>query len=401
MKTYLEKLKRLSGDVLLEPESRTEIACTAAVGSLPIPVSEVTRANGRKMLLLKTQLTSACERDCYYCPFRAGRSTRRTTIRPEQLARAFMGLHRAGIVQGIFLSTGIIKGSITTQDRLIKTAEIIRKDYDYRGYIHLKIMPGAEKDQVRRSMELASRVSTNLESPNQRRLDDLAPMKRFASELLQPLKWIEQIRREESPHKAWNRRWPSSATQFVVGAVGESDLELLSTSDRLYAQTKLRRVYYSAFTPIRDTPLDHLPAEDPLRQHRLYQASFMLRDYPFSLEDLPFQPDGSLPRQLDPKSAWAAANLHEPLELNRAARHELLRVPGFGPKAAAAILSTRRQHKLTSLSDLHKLGIRSLQRAAPYILLDGRRPESLRQLSLFEEAKWTAGTQHSTHHAIQ
>lgn len=383
MKTYLQKLKRLSDDVLLEPEARSEAVCTVSDGSMPIPISEVTTANGRKMRLLKTQLTSACERDCYYCPFRAGRNYRRATIKPEQLAKAFMGLQRAGIVQGIFLSSGILKGGVTTQDKLIKTAELIRNKHNYRGYMHLKIMPGAEKDQVRRSMELASRVSTNLESPSQHRLDALAPMKRFTAELLQPLKWIEDIRKSESPHNTWNRRWPSSATQFVVGAVGESDLELLTTSEKLYAQTKLRRVYYSAFNPIQDTPLDHLPPENPLRQHRLYQASFMLRDYPFSLEELPFDPSGGLPRRLDPKTAWASTNLGDPIELNQASRHELLRIPGFGPKAAAAILAARRAGTLTSLGDLRKLGIRALERCTPYILLNGRRPQSSNQLSMF------------------
>jgi predicted DNA-binding helix-hairpin-helix protein len=285
-----------------------------------------------------------------------------------------MSLHRAGIAQGIFLSSGIAGKGVRTQDRLIDTAEILRHKLGYRGYLHLKIMPGAERDQVERSMQLADRVSVNLEAPNQVRLDRLAPRKQFTEELVLPLKWIDEIRRTQPGWRGWNGHWPSSTTQFVVGGAGENDLELLSTTEQLYRQLHLRRTYFMAFHPVPDTPLENHPAESPAREHRLYQASFLLRDYGFSMEELPLNTQGNLPLHTDPKTAWAQSILAEqPLEINRASREELLRIPGIGPKGAQAILDSRRQGHLHSLSDLGKLGI-DTARTAPYILMDGKRP---------------------------
>ena len=267
-------------------------------------VYDAVAPGGRKMSLLKTMVTSACERNCFYCPFRAGRNYRRATFKPEELAKTFLDMNRAGMVNGMFLSSGIIRGGMTTQDKIIDTADILRNKYNFKGYLHLKIMPGADKAQVYRTMQLASRVSVNLEGANDKRLHLLAPQKVFLQELLEPLKWVEEIRQTKRP-KSWNGRWPSSVTQFVVGAVGESDLELLTTSDYLLNTLKLRRTYYSAFSPVHDTPLEETAAEDPLRQHRLYQASFLMRDYGFDLEEMPFTQDGNLPLMADPKRAWA------------------------------------------------------------------------------------------------
>ncbi|MCA9978947.1 MAG: radical SAM protein, partial [Anaerolineales bacterium] len=274
----------------------------------PAPiVHNAVMPGGKTIPLLKTMLTTACERNCYYCPFRAGRNYRRINFKPEEMADTFMTLYRAGVVQGILLSSGIIGGGVKTQDKLIDTADILRHKYQFRGYLHLKMMPGLEKDQVRRSMQLASRLSVNLEAPNDRRLADLAPKKVFFEELLRPLQWVEEIRQTETPEMSWNGRWPSSTTQFVVGAVGESDLELLSTSEYLYKRLNLARTYFMAFNPVSDTPLENAPAENPLRQNRLYQASFLFRDYGFDLEEMPFTEAGNLPLDTDPKLAWAQA----------------------------------------------------------------------------------------------
>lgn len=336
---------------------------------------------GKTLPLLKTLLTSACERNCYYCPFRAGRNYRRTTFKPEEMARAFMDMQRAGMVQGLFLSSGIIQGGVRTQDRLIATAEILRQKYAFRGYLHLKIMPGAEKDQVVRTMQLADRVSINLEAPNDRRLQLLAPRKDFFDELVRPLQWAEEIRQTRPVHQGWNGRWPSTTTQFVVGGGDESDLEILTTTEYLTKRLHLRRAYFSAFSPITDTPLENRPAENPWRQHRLYQTSFLFRDYGFDLEELPFDENGNLPLNIDPKAAWAEANLTEtPVEINRASRQELLRVPGIGLKSAQRIMTARRQGKLRDLRDLQAIGLQT-KRLSPFVLLDGKRPEW--QLRLF------------------
>lgn len=343
-------------------------------------ISHAVLPGGGKMPMLKTLLTSACERDCFYCPFRARRNFRRATFKPEEMANVFGQMHRAGLVQGLFLSSGIAGGGVRTQDRLLDTVSILRKKHGYRDFVHLKLMPGSEKEQVREAMRLANRISVNLEAPNTERLRHLAPHKIFIEELLQPLKWAHEIRSAELPHSALFGRWPSLVTQFVVGAVGESDLEIMTTTAYLTQKLRLARVYFSAFHPVPDTPLENNAPENPWREHRLYQASFLLRDYGFELEDLPFSQRGHLPLERDPKLAWAEQNLQEtPVELNRAEKRELLRVPGIGPKGAEAIVQARRQGKLRELRDLKALGILAA-RAAPFILLNGKQPAHQLQL---------------------
>ncbi|HSL45256.1 MAG TPA: radical SAM protein [Anaerolineales bacterium] len=337
--------------------------------------------NGKQVKLLKTLLSSACERDCYYCPFRAGRDFRRATFKPQEFAELFIKLHQSNMAEGIFLSSGIAAGGDNTQNKILDTAEILRNKLGFRGYMHLKIMPGAEKGQVERLMQLADRVSINLEAPNRERLTKLAPNKNFFEELFRPLKWVEEIRQSQPAYKGWNGRWPSTVTQFVAGGSDESDLELLTTTDWLMKKVRLKRAYFSAFHPISDTPMENKPAVDPLREHRLYQASFLLRDYGFDLEEMPFVQNGNLPLETDPKLAWAQQNLQgQPLEINKAERRELLRIPGIGPKSADAILRARRFGKLRDLTSLKRLGIVTT-RVAPFVLLDGRRAES--QLAMF------------------
>ncbi|MEP6896355.1 MAG: radical SAM protein [Chloroflexota bacterium] len=388
----LDTLVELSGQMELEhaEESRTATAaqhepakpaCFTPKEQRAAFVHPAQLPNGKKIKLLKTLLSSACERDCFYCPFRAGRDFRRATFKPQEFAELFNKLHQANMAEGIFLSSGIAAGGANTQNKILDTAEILRNKLGYRGYMHLKIMPGAEKGQVQRMMQLADRVSINLEAPNTERLAKLAPHKVFLEELLQPLKWVEEIRRSQPAYKFWNGRYPSTVTQFVAGGADESDLELLSTTNWLMKNVRLTRAYFSAFHPIRDTPLENKAAVDPIREHRLYQASFLLRDYGFDLEEMPFAQDGNLPIATDPKLAWAQINLKEkPLEINKASRRQLLRIPGIGPKNADTIIQARRTSKLRDLTALRKLGI-VVARAAPFLLLDGKRPES--QLTMF------------------
>ncbi len=335
---------------------------------------------GKTIALLKTMLTSACERDCYYCPFRAGRDYRRATFKPEEMAKTFNELQRARVAEGLFLSSGVAGGGVRTQDRLIDSIDILRNKLNYRGYVHLKIMPGTERDQIYRAMQLSDRISINLEAPNSNRLAALAPHKVFREELLRPLQLAEEIRKTQPAYLGWNGKWPSLTTQFVVGAVGENDLEILSTTAYLTKQLRVARAYFSAFNPIKDTPLENHMPENPWREHRLYQSSFLLRDYGFDLEDMPFTQAGYLPLDIDPKVAWARQNLHDPIEINRADRRELLRVPGIGPQGAEAILIARRTNTLRDLKDLKVLGV-IVTRAAPFVLLNGRRPNW--QLSLW------------------
>ena len=335
---------------------------------------------GKRIALLKTMLTSVCERNCNYCPFRKGRDFRRATFKPDEMASAFTQLHQGKAVEGLFLSSGVAGGGPATQDRLIDTIDILRRKYKYRGYVHLKVMPGTERDQVHRAMQLADRLSVNLEAPNQTALTRLAPMKILMEELLQPLKWAAEIKAAGPPRGSVTGRWPSLVTQFVVGAAGESDVDLLGMTQSLNKQIGLQRAYFSAFNPVRDTPFENMAAENPWREHRLYQASFLLRDYGFEFEDLPFGATGNLPIETDPKVGWAKQNLTEtPVDVNKADRRTLLKVPGIGPKGVEAILRERGRGTLRELGDLRALGVLA-QRAAPYILLAGRRPVA--QMSL-------------------
>jgi predicted DNA-binding helix-hairpin-helix protein len=374
-----QKLSLLGDATRFEPaggQPAEESASAPVRAPKPLPcISEVTTPSGKKPVL-KAMMTTACERNCFYCPFRAGRNqAQRVSFSADEMAASFLTLHRAGLVDGLFLSSGIIKGSVTTQDKIIDTAELIRRKHGYRGYLHLKIMPGAEYDQIQRTMQLADRVSVNLEGPTPDRLAALAPKKDYWGELITRLQWVGQLKRTQ-PLRT------SVVTQFVVGAVGDTDLELLQVSERLYQQFGLRRAYYSAFSPIAGTPFDQLAAVSPLREFRLYQASFLLRDYGWSVEDLPFQSQANLPLDQDPKRAWADAHLRQaPVEINRAPRSQLLRVPGIGPVAADAIVQARRHSRIYELAHLRALGVRDIDKAAPYILLNGRAP--FRQLSLF------------------
>ncbi|MDT8897537.1 radical SAM protein [Thermanaerothrix sp. 4228-RoL] len=384
---WLQKLALLSQDDGLEvdaepnPGSEALPVChpartTQTTTRLLDHISHVTLQGGRKIPVLKVLLTSVCEYNCAYCPFRVGRDFRRATFQPEELARAFLQIYNAGLVKGLFLSSGIAGGGIRTQDRLIATAEVLRNKLGFQGYLHLKLMPGAEPAQVERAVALASRVSINLEMPGNQYLEHWAPRKVPQSRMLEPLQLAHQAVLNQQYRSI--RRWISLTTQFVVG-IGETDAELLQITAHLYRQLGLSRVYYSPFRPIEDTPLEDHPAENPHRALRLYQASFLLRDYGFSFDELPLNPDGRLALEVDPKMAWAQRYLTHPLEVNRASREELIRVPGIGPKSALAIIRARRLFRLRDLRQLRQLGV-NVERAAPYLLLDGRQPA--RQLTL-------------------
>ncbi len=323
--------------------------------------------DGKRVALLKVLQTNMCERDCLYCANRSQRDVPRTSFTPDELAAAFVELLRQRRVQGFFLSSGVCGGVPYAMDRMLATVELLRKHYRFGGYIHLKILPGADDASIEMAIKLANRVSVNLEAPNDQRLRALSGTKRFTSELLAPL---------EAAHRTRLRlqRPVSMTTQFVVGPAGESDHELLAASSRLYQQISLTRAYYSAFNPIPGTPLEGEPLAPTWREHRLYQADFLLRQYGFELNELVFTDQANLPRETDPKTAWALNHPEVfPVEINRASREQLLRVPGIGPTSVTRILARRRQARLCDLEDIKGTGADAV-RAAPYILLNGRQP---------------------------
>ncbi len=322
---------------------------------------------GRSVRLLKVLQTNICEFDCFYCEHRASRDVPRTYISPEEMARTFMMLHRKQMVDGLFLSSGITRKIDTMQERMVQTAEILRTRYHFKGYVHLKIMPGASHAAVEASMRLADRVSLNLEAPTPQHLARLSGRKEFLEEMLTRMVWVKRLK-EEHP----NLIPAGQITQFVVGPAGETDLDLLTTVDRLYKEIGLARAYFSAFSPVSDTPLDSALPTPLLRQHRLYQADWLLRFYGFSLPEIILDEKGHLPLAVDPKVAWA---IHHPeifpIEIQKAPYETLIRVPGIGPVSARRIAELRRSHMITDSRHLTGLGL-SIKRAAPFLLLKGR-----------------------------
>ncbi len=327
------------------------------------------RPDGKTIRMLKVLQTNACEKNCYYCATRCGRAQPRTTFQPDELARVFDEIHRARLAEAIFISSGVVGGGTRTMERMIATAELLRGKYAFRGYLHLKLMPGAEAAAIERALQLADRVSVNLEAPSSEYLAKLSPTKRYAEELLAPL---QLARRMIETNPALHRK--TMTTQFVVGAADESDREIVATTARLYRDLALARVYFSAFQPVENTPLENHAPTPLLREHRLYQTDFLLRQYGFTFDDLIFDAAGNLPTESDPKTVWAINHPEAfPVELNRASREELLRVPGIGPRSAARILCARRTRRFRTIEQLARLGADE-RRAAPFVLLDGRMP---------------------------
>jgi putative DNA modification/repair radical SAM protein len=321
---------------------------------------------GSSIRLLKVLQTNICEFDCFYCEHRASRDVPRTYVSPEELARTFMMLHQKRLVEGLFLSSGITKKIDTMQERMVQTVEILRKKYEFKGYIHLKILPGASANAMEQSLMLADRVSINMEAPNPTRLKKLTYMKDFIG-MLSQIKWIKDRKLD---HPDLIRA--GTITQFVVGGADESDQEILSTTERLYQDLDLRRAYFSAFSPIPDTPLEnHLPT--PLiREHRLYQADWLMRFYGFKMHELVLDEAGNLPLEQDPKQVWALAHPDFfPLEVNTAPYELLLRVPGIGLISAKRIVAVRRSCSVTDIKQLTRLGV-AAKRAAAFLLLKGR-----------------------------
>lgn len=341
---------------------------------------------GRRIPVLKVLRTNVCELNCRYCAINCHRSVKRASFRPEELAKTFMEMHERKMVAGLFLSSGVAGGAIRTAEKLMQTVEILRHRYRFRGYVHLKIMPGQPPDYIQRAVELADRVSINLEAPTPQHLSLIAPRKDFW-DLMRIIEEIHRLQRRY-PHKLR----AGQITQLVVGAAGERDLEILRTAQHLYATYDLRRVYYSAYRPVCGEVL--APPATKTREHRLYQADRLLRLYRFRLEELPFQADGSLPQEVDPKLEWALRHPERfPVEVNRAPWEELVRVPGIGPTGAERIIALRRQTPIREPRALASLGIRA-SRALPFLLLDGRywggqrwkealdRPEEAYQLAI-------------------
>lgn len=369
----METLEKLSA---LGEEARYDLCCGACGTQANRKKDDIGRwiypaamPDGKRVALLKVLQTNVCENDCFYCPTRKSADVRRTSFSPDELATAFDELARRGRAQGLFLSSGVAGSAQRSMDRMLATAELVRRKHEFRGYIHLKILPGSTRSHVEQALRLADRVSVNLEAPKAEYLGRIAPDKDFFAGLLQMIRWVHQIRQETGGLSA-----VSQTTQLVVGAARESDADILRSASWLYGNLGLSRVYYSAFQPQADTPLSDIPPTPALREHRLYQSDFLLRQYGFKFEELAFDDSGFLSLAADPKTAWAMGHPQFfPLEVNRAEWEQLVRIPGIGPKSAVQLMKARKTGRVRTLRDLKQLGAEA-DRAAPFVLLDGKRP---------------------------
>jgi putative DNA modification/repair radical SAM protein len=338
-------------------------------------------ADGRCISLLKILYTNYCVHNCAYCINRRSNDLPRAAFTPEEVRELTIKFYRRNYIEGLFLSSGVLKTADYTMELLIRTVKDLRQKDNFNGYIHLKVIPGADPLLVREAGFYADRLSVNIELPSERSLKLLAPGKDREA-ILQPMTYInEQIiaNQEEKKKFKWAKAFSPAgqSTQLIVGATPESDLQILKLAEGLYKKMGLKRVYYSAFIPVATSPL--LPAikAPPLRrEHRLYQADWLLRFYGFRADELLETKTPFLDEDLDPKTVWALRNLEFfPVEVNRASYRMLLRVPGIGEQSARKIISARRWGTL-GFSELAKLGV-VMKRARFFITCRGSFLEKL------------------------
>lgn len=326
---------------------------------------EAETEGGRARPIFRVLMSSSCAWNCAYCPLRAANDAPRASLAPEELAQAFLPRYEAGAVQGLFVSTSVDGGVNAAIGRMLDGVELLRMRYQYTGYVHVKLLPGTALSDVERAARLADRLSLNLEAPGPEHLARISPERSWAGDLIERLRWADE----------WQRAGvlgSGLATQFVVGAAGERDRDLLGTGSWLYNELGLRRVYFGAFRPIAGTPLEGQERTPQARVQRLTQADWMLRQYGFHQAELPYSAAGDLPLHLDPKLAWAVAHPERfPVELNSATPEQLLRVPGIGPVSVQRILRLRRIHPFREPAHLKSLGPQA-GKAADFVTLDGR-----------------------------
>jgi putative DNA modification/repair radical SAM protein len=340
--------------------------------------------DGRCISLLKVLLTNACNYDCLYCVNRASSNVARARFTIDEVVKLTIDFYRRNYIEGLFLSSGIIRSADYTMEQVVGVARKLREEHHFRGYIHLKTIPEADEALIAEAGKYADRLSINIEMPLETSLAKFAPEKdvrairRTMGRLR--LKLDETKEANEEANKAATKAKPprfapaGQSTQMIVGADAANDQTILSTSANLYGAYKLKRVYYSAFSPIPDASRA-LPLRAPplVREHRLYQADWLMRFYGFDAGEIVDDAEGMLPLDIDPKLAWALRHRDRfPLDVNRASREDLLRVPGFGTKAVDRIIATRRTTSIRA-ADLARLHI-PRNKALPFIVLSDHRP---------------------------
>ncbi len=334
-------------------------------------------SDGRCISLLKILFTNECIYDCKYCQNRCSNDVPRATFTPEEVCTLTMEFYRRNYIEGLFLSSGIVKNPTFTMELIYRTIWLLRNQYRFNGYIHVKAIPGADGELIRHMGYLVDRMSVNLELPTAEGLKNLAPNK-HRKNILTPMRQIQNEIHSNRNDLVIYRNAPrfvggGQATQMIIGATPENDYQILNVAESLYRKFELKRVFYSAFVNVNeDAGLPSPPGGPPLlREHRLYQADWLLRFYGFRAEELLDETRPFFNVMLDPKEDWAVRHLeYFPVEINRAPYEELLRIPGVGVKSAKRIVAARRSANL-AFADLKKLGV-VMKRAVYFITCNGR-----------------------------
>ena len=377
MATIIKPLSHRDKLSILSRDSQYDLACACGTndndrrsrseeGKWLYPVS---LPNGGSSVLFKTLISNVCVNDCAYCPLRVGMDQQRCVIDPEAIAGIFLDYYRRKKVFGLFISSGVTGSPDATMERINRIALILRKREKCRGYIHLKVIPGASDAAIEESVSLANAVSINIETPGEENFNKLCRRKNYYKDVIRPLKLISRLTAKGGLYSKVKQ-----TTQFVVGASNETDRELVKYSEGLYKKLGLQRIYFSAYQRglgEADVPGEHSPLSNEellTREHRLYQVDWLLRKYGFSAGEIPLGHDGNLSLTVDPKEAWA--QLHPeffPVNVNRAPKWDLLRVPGLGPIMVNRIIKSRKNgHNIRRMSDLGKMNKR-LVKASNYV----------------------------------
>lgn len=373
---------------ILSAAARYDVACTSSgsnrrgrkgmTGNTHISgICHSFSSDGRCISLLKILLSNDCVYDCAYCANRRSNDIRRATFTPEEVCRLTMGFYRRNYIEGLFLSSAVIHNPDDTMELLYRVVYQLRTEYKFNGYIHVKAIPGASPDLIEKVGYLVDRMSANLELPTAEGLHNLAPSKSRRA-ILQPMRQIQEGITQSKHEIAVYRHAPSfvpagQSTQMIIGATPDTDYEIMQVSQALYDKFALKRVFYSAYVAVNeDKKLPAVGMQTPLlREHRLYQADWLLRFYGFRAEELLSERTPNFNVLFDPKCNWALNHLeHFPVEVNRASYYTLLRVPGIGTVSANRIVRARKFQKL-DYADLRKLGV-VLKRAVYFIICSGR-----------------------------
>jgi putative DNA modification/repair radical SAM protein len=343
-------------------------------------VGDVTRSgichaftgDGRCISLFKTLYTNLCHHQCHYCSNSAISRSPSTVFSysPEELARVILSLYQGNYIEGLFLSSGTGRDEDRIMEGMVETVRLLRNKYRFLGYVHLKIMPGASKERIQEAMELADRVSINLEAPSGPLMEEISATKDYQNDILQRQRYVRDLMQKVMLPAG-------QTTQLVVGGAGESDFEIFKSMLWEYQEMGLKRIYYSAFTPVLGTPFDRKPPQPLWREHRLYQMDWLYRVYKFRPFEIlhSFNEDGFLDNA-DPKVAIARVMIDEPLDPNHASYQDLIRVPGIGPRSARRILALRRLRKISRKEDLAPLGV-VVKRASPFLKINGWKETTL------------------------